>query len=163
MVDYPVWTGEALLEPADPSEAYVWNEEDQVYVLVYPYLNKEGSEVLDPTPMEPPIGYKDQPDMWETVQRMVRTELLQRELAKDEYGSFEEEDDFDVGDDYEPNSPYENEADVSISELMHAGREELARQEKETGRQAPQQKKPSVPPDNEEVESVASPPAPEQK
>lgn len=160
-VPYPTWDGEASLEPAEPADAYRW--EDDEWVLTYPYLNKDGYEVLDPVPMEPPVGYKDQPDMWETVQRMVRTELLARELAKDDYGDFEEEDDFEVGDDYEPSSPFENEADVSISELMHAGREELARQEKETGRQAPQPKKPSVPPDEKEAESVASPPAPEQE
>lgn len=162
-VPYPVWTGDPALEPAEPESAYVWIEEDQEWALVWPYLNKAGQEIGDPDPLEPPIGYKDTPDMWETVQRMVRTELLARELAKDDYGDFEEEDDFNVGDDFEPTSPYENEADVSISELMHAGREELARQEKETGRQAPQPKKPSVPPDENEAEPVASPPAPEQK
>lgn len=142
---YPVWTGPAELEPGDPAEAYVWDgDEDQgEWVLETPYLNTVGAEVLDPTPMEPPIGYRDQPDMWETVQRMVRTELLARELGKNEYGSFEEEDDFEVGDDYEPTSAYENETDASISELLHAGREVIAEEEKkkkETVRQDPQPK-----------------------
>lgn len=121
-------------------------------------VNEYGQEVPDPVPMEPPIGYKDTPDMWETVQRMVRSELLARELSKDEYGDFEEEDDFEVGDDYDPTTPYENDADVSIGELMKAGREELARQEKETVRQDPKQKAPKEEVEDPPVED-AEPPA----
>lgn len=153
--DYPEWTDDPLLAPAEPEKAYVWDEEAEVWELRYPYLNNDGHEIGDPSPMEPPIGYKDTPDIWDTVQRMVKTELLARELASQDYGSFEEEDDFVIGDDYEPSSPYENEADVSVGELMAAGREELARQQKETVRQDPKPKAP----DKEEQKEDEEPPA----
>lgn len=128
---------EVVVEEGQPIDNVTLDENGQVIAELSP----AGAEILDPVPMEPPIGYKDQPDMWETVQRMVKTELLARELASQDYGSFEEEDDFEVGDDYEPTSPHENEADVSVAELLAAGREELARQQQETVRQDPEPKK----------------------
>lgn len=80
-------------------------------------LNEKGQEVLDPTPMAPPLGYVKQPSIIDIIRDRVRTELSRRaaELGHD---SFEDADDFDVGDDYDPKSPYEQEFDPPSNKVM---------------------------------------------
>lgn len=69
--------------------------------------DEEGREILDGTPIAPPIGYKPTKSIAEQVREMVRSEHLR--LAAESAGmeTFEEADDFDVGDDYDPSSPFE--------------------------------------------------------
>lgn len=71
------------------------------------YLDQQGREMPNPTPLAPPLGYKKQPSIREQIRNMVRGEQLR--LAAESAGveTFEEADDFDVGDDYDPTSPYE--------------------------------------------------------
>lgn len=63
-------------------------------------------EITDPTPMAPPVGYKKQPSIWEQQRALIRSELSRR---AEEHGleTFEEADDFEVGDDFDPSTPYE--------------------------------------------------------
>lgn len=84
-----------------------------------------GREVLDPTPVAPPVGYKKQPSMVEVVRDMVRSERLKLEAEAAGYESFEEADDFDVADaeGEMPPSKWENEGDPPIGELLKAGNE----------------------------------------
>lgn len=70
------------------------------------FLNVNGHEVPDDTVVEPPIGYIAQPDLIETIRNMVRSEQLKAALDA-ETETFEEADDFDVDDDFDPMSPYE--------------------------------------------------------
>lgn len=70
-------------------------------------LDPQGREVPDPTPMAPPIGYKRTPSLAEQIREMVRSERLAMEAAAAGFESFEEADDFEVGDDFDPSSPYE--------------------------------------------------------
>lgn len=77
-------------------------------------LTAAGSEIPDPTPIAPPVGYKKQPSMVEIVRDMVRSERLRQEAEAGGFGSFEEEDDFDVGDDLDPHSQWENEFEPEI-------------------------------------------------
>lgn len=84
-----------------------------------------GREVLDPTPMAPPVGYKKQPSMVDIVRDMVRSERLKAEAAAAGYESFEEAEDFDIADaegDMPP-SKWENESDPSLGDLLKAGHE----------------------------------------
>lgn len=62
-------------------------------------------ETPDPTPMAPPIGYKKQPSIWEQQREMIRQIRLQEH--DDGMETFEEADDFDVDDDFEPSTPFE--------------------------------------------------------
>ena len=92
-------------------------------------LNVDGSIVGDPVPIEPPIGYERQPSMMELVRDMVRSEKFKEGLGENE--SFEEADDFDVGD--EPDllrSPHEFENQPSIAELAEEGRKSLEEKER---------------------------------
>lgn len=69
-------------------------------------LKKTRHEQPDPVPAALPIGFKHPPTLAEQIRRMVRQQL-------DDYATqngsetFEEADDFDVGDDVDPSSPYE--------------------------------------------------------
>lgn len=70
--------------------------------------NKLGQEELDPTPMQPPLGYKRTPTLSEQIQQQVRQMKLDL-LNNESIGETDEEaDDFEVGDDFEPLSQYEN-------------------------------------------------------
>lgn len=81
------------------------------------FIDKLGRLMPDPTPIEPPIGYKPAPSLFEQIREMVRSETL-RQAAEDAGAeTFEEADDFEVGDDWDPRSPYENEWDTPMDEL----------------------------------------------
>lgn len=85
-------------------------------------VTEDGREVIDPTPMAPPVGYKRQPSMVQLIREMVRSERLAADLDAAGYETFEEAEDFDVGDDFEPNSPYENEFDPPLKTILADGK-----------------------------------------
>lgn len=70
----------------------------------------------DPTPMQPPVGYKKQPSIMDHVRDMVRSEHLRREAEAAGFETAEEADDFDVGDpeDFHPETPYERHFDPVV-------------------------------------------------
>lgn len=72
-------------------------------------LDSSGAEILDSTPMQPPIGYNPQPSMFDVMRKMIADH--QRELAEAGFETPEEADDFDVDDDFDPTSPYEHDFD----------------------------------------------------
>lgn len=84
-----------------------------------------GRELLDSTPMAPPVGYKKQPSMVEIIRNMVRSERLKSEAEAAGKESFEDADNFEVADDEGelPRSTFENEFDPPVKELLHAGNE----------------------------------------
>ena len=71
------------------------------------YLNELGREVLSDVPKAPPIGFQPSRSIAEMIRDMVRSEKLNSELDAAGMETFEEADDFDVGDDFDPSSPYE--------------------------------------------------------
>lgn len=83
-------------------------------------LDQEGREVLDTTPIAPPIGFKEQPSMVEYVRDLIRSEKLRMEAEEAGYETFEESEDFDVDDDVGIFSQWENDYDPPISELQEA-------------------------------------------
>lgn len=74
----------------------------EVRQLQTPY----GHEVPDSTPVAIPAGFKRPETMEEIVKRMVRTQIS-REAAEKGEETFEEADDFEVDDDFDPSTPYE--------------------------------------------------------
>lgn len=103
------------------------------------YLDAKGRELPDPTPMAPPVGYKKQSSMVEIVREMVRGERLKQEAEAAGMESFEDSEDFDVGDDadQDPGSPWENEYDPPISEVRRAVDEDKKSKAKSGGVGAP--------------------------
>lgn len=84
-------------------------------------LNDRGQLIPDPTPIAPPIGYKRQPTMVEMVRQMVQSENLAREARAAGVETFEESEDFDVGDDGEDlRSGFENDFDPDLAEVREA-------------------------------------------
>jgi len=89
-------------------------------------LTPEGREILDPTPVAPPVGYKKQPSMADHIRDMVRSERLRQEAEAAGAESFEEADDFDVDDDPEISTPYEVYETEPVRELARRLKEEEA-------------------------------------
>lgn len=76
-------------------------------------LDENRSELLDGTPVAPPIGYVKQPTMHEIMRQFVASEMLRKEAEANGFDNAEEADDFDVGDDDEirRHTQYELDAD----------------------------------------------------
>jgi len=75
-----------------------------------------GGEVLDPQPMQPPLGYKKQLSLTEQIRQQVRLHALSLE-DNDITETDEEADDFEIGEDYEPLSKHENDHIPTVKEL----------------------------------------------
>lgn len=91
-----------------------------------------GREIPDPTPMAPPLGYVRQPTMVDIMRDMIRSHQLAQEAAAAGYETFEEADDFDVGE-VDPYSPYEGEFEPV--KAMRA-RKDVAEAEERAARQS---------------------------
>lgn len=74
-----------------------------------PRLDGKGREILDPVPIAPPVGYVKQPSLAEQMRAMIRSENLRAHAEQQGFETFEEADDFDVGEDVDVvmQSPYE--------------------------------------------------------
>lgn len=71
-----------------------------------PRLDDQGRETLDNSPVCLPLRFKKQDNLAAQVRDLVKAQFSALAEAQG-FESFEEADDFNVGDDYEPNSPYE--------------------------------------------------------
>lgn len=122
-------------------------------------LAPDGRQVPDPVPLAPPIGYKKQPSMVEIVREMVRGERLKQAVLEAGHETFEEAEDFDVGDENaeELRSGFENDFDPPLSEILSAGQTEQKRKAKNPPsdgpgapeKPAPKTPSPDLPPDPE--------------
>ena len=74
-------------------------------------LNKEGAEILDPTPVEIPIGFERPESIQSMIRRLVLDPQLREELQNQGAETFDEADDFDIADDDVPQSPHEENFD----------------------------------------------------
>lgn len=75
-----------------------------------PTLTESGAEILDDTPVSIPMRIVRGQYHTEQIQRLVALELS-RQAGLQEFETWEESNDFDVGDDYEPTSPWEEDID----------------------------------------------------
>lgn len=87
-------------------------------------FTENGEEVLNPTPMQPPLGYKPQLSLAEQIRQQVR--LMHADMEPE---TEEEADDFDIEDDPIIASPWENDTIPSIKETRKRLRD-LEAQEK---------------------------------
>lgn len=103
--------------------------EEYLAKLLRKGLNEDGSPMLDPVPMAPPIGYRKQPSMVEIVRDMVRSERLRVAATEAGAETFEESEDFDVPDEFEAHSEYENDFDPPLAEITRVVEEERVSRE----------------------------------
>jgi len=82
------------------------------------YLDEHGREKPNPVPLQPAVGYKRQPTIAEQMRMMIRQASVEAAMAGAE--SEEEANDFDVGEDMEPHSPWENdfEPDPALDSML---------------------------------------------
>lgn len=95
--------------------------------------------------MAPPVGYKPAPSLADQIREMVRSERLAREAAEAGYETFEEADDFDVGDDFDPSSPWEIPADADTVSDMRKRMEEAKKAEQTPPNPQPAAQQPAEP------------------
>jgi len=79
--------------------------------------NEDGGEILDPTPMQPPLGYKKSLSLSEQIAQQVRIaqlKILEDSLLEE---TEDEADDFEVGEDFEPLSAHENDHMPTLANL----------------------------------------------
>lgn len=89
-------------------------------------FNENGHEQLNPTPMQPPLGYVRQPSLAEQIRQQVAS---MRRLEDNEPETEEEADDFDIPDDPpDVQSRWENDNIPSLKETR-ARLRELEKQE----------------------------------
>lgn len=72
-------------------------------------LNQDGHEIGDSRPLEVALNLRRAPSLTEQIRAVVRSERLKQEAIASGHETFEEADDFEIGDDYDPESPYEME------------------------------------------------------
>lgn len=74
------------------------------------YLDLHGRELPNPTPLAPPVGYKKQPTIAEQMRAMIRQASFEaRQMGAE---TEEEANDFDVGEDFDPTTPYEHDFEM---------------------------------------------------
>lgn len=103
-----------LASPPRPENAPSWKQ------LNPRRSTDDGRDLPDPTPIAPPIGYVQQPHLWEQIRNMVRSEQLAYAAREAGAETFEEAEDMGIGDDDDamPDSPWEDEFEGStLAEL----------------------------------------------
>lgn len=82
-----------------------------------------GFEITDPTPMQPPLGYKKSLSLSEQIAQQVRIQSLRmlEDMRVEE--TPEEADDFNVGEDFQPFSPHEIENMPTLANLKKKAQE----------------------------------------
>lgn len=84
--------------------------------------NEAGEEILDTFKRAPPVGFKKVESIHERLLHSVR--LAKLEMLRDENPETEDEaDDFEIGDDFEPMSKYENDHMPTLKNLKAKAKE----------------------------------------
>lgn len=89
------------------SDGEVLSEADVAFAYSREGRRTIGKEYPNPVPLEPPIGYIQQEPLHVQIRRMVLSERMAQEADAAGFDTPEEADDFDVDDDYDPSSPWE--------------------------------------------------------
>lgn len=88
----------------------ILEDHDVVYAYTREGRRVIGKEYPNPVPMEPPLGFVPQEPLHEQIRNMVLREMSAA-ASREELETAEEADDFDIGDDFDPDSPYEMDFD----------------------------------------------------
>jgi len=103
-------------------------------------LDPNGAEVLDETPIMIPSGLTRPETLAEKVAHMLRGERMRMAAEAQGFETFDEAEDFDVDDDYDPHSQWENDFDVPLDELRRRAfqlREEIAERQNPKPEESP--------------------------
>ena len=109
-------------------------------------LTEDGKEIPDPIPFAPTIKGSRAHSIRENVLSIVRSEQFRQAMEQQGQETFEEADDFDVDDDFDPSSPYEEFFEGEYEQLRQARIEQAS----ENRRQARRGRK-AAPPEAEKL------------
>ncbi len=70
-------------------------------------LNQDGHEMPSDKPLAIPAGFQIPETLNEQVARLVRHERFNQAMGEGDQDTFDEADDFNIGDDFDPSSPFE--------------------------------------------------------
>lgn len=117
--------------------------------------DENGGEICDPTPMQPPLGYRKTLSLSEQIVQQVR--IAQLKILEDNmvHETDDEADDFEVGDDFEPLSKHENDHMPTLANLKKKAAEIQAAIRKRNTELAIEAHKNSI----KKTQAVTSPPA----
>ncbi|UDN67565.1 hypothetical protein [robinz microvirus RP_45] len=93
-------------EPRSSTDVYKTTDKNNRF-------SDDNKEILNPTPMQPPLGYKAAPSLVEQIRQQVRQF---KHLDDNEPETEEDADDFEIDDDPQPESRWENDMIPSIKE-----------------------------------------------
>lgn len=111
-----------------------------------PKLNKTGAEIHNEPPVAVPANYKRPPTLAEQVRQMCRTHLS-RMAQEQGQESWEDADDFEVGDDFDPSSPHELVFDPELErEVPKSIKQDLDAQRKKFDEEITRRKSKKAPP-----------------
>lgn len=74
-------------------------------------IDDKGREILDPTPLAVSVRLKRPPTLAEQVKMLLSQEAFRRRLHEEGVETFEESDDFDCDEDFDPRHPWERNFD----------------------------------------------------
>lgn len=106
-------------------------------------FSPDNQEILNPTPMQPPLGFKASPSLAEQIRQQVRA---LKHMEDTEPETEEEADDFDIEDDPTPHSRWENDMIPSIKETRARARALEKEARRYAAPKAPQASAPGAPP-----------------
>lgn len=107
-------------------------------------LDDQGQFYPDPRPMQPPVGYKRQPNMWDIVREQVKR--ISEDAGREGFDTIEEANDFYMGDDDEPYSGYEVEEEREVPFAVLRQREKEAAEAEKKAADAAKAPAPQQPP-----------------
>lgn len=87
-------------------------------------LSEKGHEIPDSTPFKPALKMRRGNSLRENIREILRSEAFARSMEDQGHETFEEADDFDVDDDFDPTSPYEEFFEGEYAALREARIEE---------------------------------------
>lgn len=83
--------------------------------------NERGEELLDPTPVRARIPLQAHERLEVKIARMLNSAKIREEFMRSGIETFEEADDFDVGEDMDPETPYERDFDHATITAVDKG------------------------------------------
>lgn len=125
------------------------------------FLDEKGREIPDPDPIAIPMGFKKPETLAEAVQRLVKSDQWAQQMNDTDQETFAEADDFDVGDDFDPSSPFEQVFDPILNKSV--SHEEYRTNAREYKRQYEAQFAEENPPEETTDEKPKPDPAPDPK
>lgn len=85
-------------------------------------LNEKGEEVLDRTPVAVPVGFSRRaPSIQDIIAYHMRDPAFLNSLRSPEHETWEDANDFDCGEDYDPTTPYEADFEMAAVQAEHHG------------------------------------------